>query len=227
MRHVIKTAPPPSFVAWLDAQKAAGLELSWSALASEPKRELHARVLDDQGFVCCYCEQAVTVETSHLEHLVPGEKASDPGALDFANLYASCGRTGDPQRRYDPGHCGIFRGDEHLRVSPALPEIRSYFTFQPNGRMFARHTKPPKERNDAARAIRTLNLDEPYDLRAMRAKVIGEVLDYLRLKPDEDPREISRRIDARLGDRVRPACSAMVYVLELASRRWRPRENAG
>jgi uncharacterized protein (TIGR02646 family) len=220
MRHVIKTAPPPSFVTWLEAQRAAEAELSWNALPTVEKAALHARLLEDQGYLCCYCEQRIDLERSHVEHLIPGEKASDRGALDFANLYASCGRAG----RYIPNHCGPHKEDDRIQITPAMSDSRAYFAFLPNGAMAARHTIPPDERRDAVRTIKTLNLDAPYDLRAMRQKAMDEVRAYLLRNPGEDPNGIASRVDARMGDRFQAAISAMVYALEQARRRWRPPE---
>lgn len=37
----------------------------------EVKTQLHKALLQEQGYICCYCGMAITKENSHIEHLKP------------------------------------------------------------------------------------------------------------------------------------------------------------
>ena len=50
MRQIIKTSPPTEFVEYC---KTPGV--SYEGLGGEYKKALRKRLLEDQGYICCYC----------------------------------------------------------------------------------------------------------------------------------------------------------------------------
>ena len=51
----------------------------------EVKTQLHNALLQEQGYICCYCGMAIAKEDSHIEHLKP--RSIYPNlALEFTNI---------------------------------------------------------------------------------------------------------------------------------------------
>ena len=49
MWHINKTRPPEEFVEYC---KTPGV--SYEGLSGEPKKKLRKRLVEDQGYICCY-----------------------------------------------------------------------------------------------------------------------------------------------------------------------------
>ena len=72
MRHIAKSAEPADFAAW-KKQKATNKQLNWDSIDDDAwtnvKHNIKQALLNEQGFVCCYCEQRIETASSHIEHL--------------------------------------------------------------------------------------------------------------------------------------------------------------
>ncbi|XZF61302.1 MAG: retron system putative HNH endonuclease [Gloeotrichia echinulata DVL01] len=88
MKYIQKSEEPESFTAW---KKLANDDWnpSWEDLRKPQKTYVHNSLLQEQGFICCYCGRHINHENSHIEHLQP--RTTYPQlALDYTNLLASC-----------------------------------------------------------------------------------------------------------------------------------------
>ena len=127
MKRVIKGNEPASLTLW----KALANEEwtpSYSVLRNPQKLELHTNLLLEQGYVCCYCGNKITIDSSHIEHFRP-QKHSGHLDLEYTNLHASCqGETEEPK----PAHCGHSKGSkfaEQSHISPLDDDCESRFRF--------------------------------------------------------------------------------------------------
>lgn len=100
--HTIEGAPE-SFTNWLEdnenqienrlADSSITGDDIWKFFKDDPTsdyNELKRILVEDQGFICCYCGQRI--ENNHhtsIEHLKPKSKYKEQ-TLDFDNLFASC-----------------------------------------------------------------------------------------------------------------------------------------
>ncbi|MEB3174076.1 MAG: retron system putative HNH endonuclease, partial [Cyanobacteriota bacterium] len=66
------------------------------------KPPIKQALMQEQGFICCYCEQRLDPEDCHIEHFQP---QSDPSVdpLDFSNMLCSCQ---NQMQKGEPRHCG-------------------------------------------------------------------------------------------------------------------------
>lgn len=126
MKRVIKGTEPASLIQW----KALANEEwtpSYSILRNPEKQAVHQSLLHEQGNVCCYCGNTITLSTSHIEHFRPQCDFEDLD-LEYSNLHASCqGETEDPK----PAHCGHNKGSKFAEqhISPLEPDCESRFRF--------------------------------------------------------------------------------------------------
>lgn len=84
----------------------------------EHKRQLNEYLIEEQGNICCYCQQRITkirigkTGDCHNEHLLPqnGLHARKDKQTDYGNIFACCCySSGFPKHLQ---HCGESKGDE-------------------------------------------------------------------------------------------------------------------
>ncbi len=170
MKRIVKGAEPEVFSEWKANDRMAH-QPNWNRVRSSVKQKLHETLMQEQGFLCCYCEVSVTADDSHIEHFRPRGRYPTR-QLDYDNLLCSCQRELSPG---EPRHCGHQKGDwfdENLLVSPLAPNCEERFRFTANGDIF------PRRDNDAgAKAtIRRLGLNVAK-LRALRAAAVDGLYD--------------------------------------------------
>ncbi|MBB5723212.1 uncharacterized protein (TIGR02646 family) [Loktanella ponticola] len=106
MKLIIKSQEPTSFASWKNLANS-DWQPSWDNLQNPEKTFLLERLIFDQKGICCYCECRISVEDSHIEHIVP-RSASANLQLEFPNLLASCLKE---TQKGQPLTCGKARGD--------------------------------------------------------------------------------------------------------------------
>lgn len=67
MKYIEKQSPPEAFVKYQQTKGASFKDLSDGNL--EIKRHLRLSLLEEQGFICCYCGQELKEDASVIEHL--------------------------------------------------------------------------------------------------------------------------------------------------------------
>ena len=170
MRHINKGEEPASLAAW-KAEEIEDWKPTWQDLRAQEKRDLHHALLEEQGYICCYCEMPIARETSHIEHLKPRSKYLEL-ALEYGNLLASCQR-----ERRGVEHCGYNKDDwydEALLVSPLQENCAEFFKYDEDGHILA--TEVPDRQAAASTTIEKLGLGASNLVR-MRKNAIEVVLD--------------------------------------------------
>lgn len=110
-------------------------------LYSFPKPKIKAALLEEQFFVCCYCNKAIAANPkSTIEHFLP-KSIYHNHVFNYENLFAACdGAKGDEDFRPSV-HCdaeGAKGGKDPTKVgilSPSTIEIEKQFDFTENGKM--------------------------------------------------------------------------------------------
>lgn len=88
--------------------------------------------LNEQFFLCAYCCNIITANTSHNEHVVSQNSIHGKDlTLDYNNIIASCN---------SKKHCGHKKGNVEIYLTPLMPECEIEIIYQLNGKM--RHTTP-------------------------------------------------------------------------------------
>lgn len=190
MRHIAKGAEPDVLRGWKRLQQAAGIRPVWGDFRNPEKSEVHTRLLEEQGCVCCYCGARVTGPhppggrtdlASHIDHL--DARSTHPSRqLDYSNLVASCSGRG-----YG-AHCGHARGDKALQLTPLEPDCETAFRYGSDGSV--RQDPASPRSGHAQQVIGVLRLDDPV-LITRRFEAIGRHLDVLE---DEDDAALAAEI---------------------------------
>ncbi len=170
MKHVQKGNEPLVFSNW-KALAHEDWQPTYDDLAGETKQAVKTALMQEQGYLCCYCERRIDSDDSHIEHFRPQSHA-DVDSLEFSNLLCSCQ---NQLQKGVPRHCWSLKGDWFdpvLLVSPFDPHCENRFSFTGDGGI------KPRDNTDtgAAETIKRLGLDLPK-LNAMRASVIEPFLE--------------------------------------------------
>jgi uncharacterized protein (TIGR02646 family) len=166
MKQIKKGEEPQAFTAW-KALANDDWQPSYKDLRNPEKAIVKTALMEEQGYICCYCEQELVATDSHIEHLLPQDSYPDK-ALDFSNMLCSCQ---DQIKKGEPRHCGNLKGDDELEISPLDEDCESYFKYTYDG-----YIEPINEK--AQTTIKKLGLDIAK-LNAQRREAIEPFIDGL------------------------------------------------
>lgn len=175
MQYIRKNYPPKEFTEW-KASENDNWKPNWDNFRDPVKTPVHRSLLEEQGFICCYCGKLIEKSNSHIEHLKPRSQYPDL-ALDYQNFLASC--QGERQENEYPivsVHCGHQRKnwyDEQLLVSPLNPDCASFFNYTLDGQILP--SQNPDKESAAKETIEKLELNIPQ-LRRLRQRILREIL---------------------------------------------------
>ena len=198
MRQIIKTSPPTEFVEYC---KTPGV--SYEGLGGEYKKALRKRLLEDQGYICCYCGKRIKDDKhTKIEHIKCQKNYPDL-SLDFNNMLVSCdGGEKDREDGVVPRHkvhCDAKKGNEEIPISPLDHNIKKYLFYFDDGTI--------KGKGEIGKElIRILGLDNVF-LNTQRKNAIGS---YEIKFPDDIEKELKK-----LRDKDKNGClEEFCFVLE-------------
>ena len=85
MKRIAKDPEPEVFSQWKANDRMAHRP-RWKRVPTPIKQKVHESLMQEQGFLCCYCETSVTADESHVEHFHP--KSRYPALeFDYGNLH--------------------------------------------------------------------------------------------------------------------------------------------
>lgn len=181
MKYIGKNSEPQWFVDWKKNHPGA----TYDSLSPKIRKKLRASLVEEQHYICCYCECRIDVGTSHNEHFKPkGNSLYRSLQLDYDNIFASCTKEpdGSPEE-----HCGHKKKSEYdpQLVSPLEPNCSIHFKYNLNGKI-----SPADNRGQLT--IGMLKLDSAL-LDAARKTLIDLFL--LKVDPDDLDVEILDHLD--------------------------------
>lgn len=213
MRRIRKQPEPTSLIQFKAKANQDWLP-EWSNLSTDVKHELHAALMAEQGFICCYCEMRIKVGSSHPEHIHPRSRDPVEKQLDYENLLASCGRESTERRDRSqpvlPRHCGICKADWYDQskfVSPLDDDCEECFRYTADGQIGPSASRPIAAKETITRLA--LDIDK---LRAMRRAALDAVLDPLP-EPGEIPKLLAGYSERNEAGKFEPFVSAILYTL--------------
>lgn len=217
MKRIIKRKSPEWFETWKDDferenHRKAHYNHDFSTDDEEGgvrRIKLRKALIEEQGNICCYCMNRITVNDSHIEHFWPKDEFGEMD-LDYENLLASC--NGETSLLAEDEHCGHRKNNWWRKdmISPVRSEVENLFKYLPDGRIQSSDRKS----NIAGEMIHNFGLDS-YHLERNRRQAIenSEVFD----EEEYTEEEIQSFIDFyshQTSEGYVPYCQAIVDCLE-------------
>ncbi|MDR2344556.1 MAG: TIGR02646 family protein [Planctomycetaceae bacterium] len=166
MKRIIKNKEPKEFIDWKSNWETPP---DWTTFDGKPIKQLVKRtLLEEQGYICCFCENRVMMDHGHIAHLLD-RKQHPELVLEYGNILYSCPE--NPKK--EPQTCGHAQKNQTLPISPLDEDCENHFIYNgETGEILPR--KNSNKFNEANETIRILNLNGSKVLREKRLAIYQE-----------------------------------------------------
>jgi len=208
VKQIVKTKEPLSLTnyrASIPKKDLNSLE-KFDTAPSTVKDELRTKLLEEQGFICCYCMGRIEFRNSKIEHFKPrslfrGEQ------LDYKNLFVAClGGQGNSTKNQS---CDTKKANDTLEYIDLLTNIESSIEYKKDGTIFS------KNQNIDNELTQILNLNF-YRLKSNRQEALNQLLSDLK-KRGWDISTLKSTLQQykhkNSKGKYRPYCEMIVYFL--------------
>ena len=126
MRHIKKSKEPQSLATFKGIQ-VKNFTPTFEALPPHVIQEIVNNLMQDQGCLCCYCMDEITLENARLVQFI----ASQEEALHYTNMFLACSNSNAllPQHQ----HCYIKKGTDLIPKYMADEQCTTYFRYNTLG----------------------------------------------------------------------------------------------
>ena len=167
MKYIHKQAQPEKLTIWIENKE----QPSYGNLTKNMKKFIRKKLLEDQGYICCYCQKRITgiranghIDTE-IEHIKPQEDCTDIETVQYDNLLVSCDGNqlkNNSLLREEDRHCNNFRQSKPLDINPLSYDCEEKIYYDFLGGIHAKN-------NDiyAENTINNLNLSILHRVRKM------------------------------------------------------------
>ncbi|KAF3884867.1 MULTISPECIES: retron system putative HNH endonuclease [Nostocales] len=211
MKHIQKSREPDSLTKW--KQKLGSRIPDWKSFSKGVKDDVYFSLLQEQGYICCYCGRPISRKQCHIEHYRP-KSVYKHLTFEYTNLIASC-QGEDEDRPRVPVHCGHKKQawfDEELMISPLDPNCPDYFKYSGFGEILP--TDDPQKQTSAKTTIQKLALDI-NKLRKLRRAAIDAALQATDGLTGEEIQLLVQAYDRQdSSGRFTPFSAAITYILK-------------
>jgi len=96
--------------------------------------DLRESLLEEQGYICCYCMQRINKENLKIEHWKPQSKYPELQLISH-NLLAACDGNEGSSPKFQ--HCDTHKGDDEITLNPADSQknCEQYIKYSSDGRI--------------------------------------------------------------------------------------------
>ena len=167
MKRIYKHDEPQELKRFKANAKRKGWRPKYSSLHGKTKRAIKQKLMEEQGYICCYCEKQITDDDSHIEHLRP-QALSRRETVNYNNMLCSCQKD---LKKGEARHCGNLKGSSLIAITPLDEDCENKFSYGEDGSI-----RPVRGDREAADTIEILGLNIDK-LNALRSKAIEPFLD--------------------------------------------------
>ncbi len=206
MKYIDKNASPDFFEEWKKTINPS----KWNELRSPEKDQLRRTLLEEQGYICCYCNQGIADHPLYtkIEHLYPKDEDKYPEQMfDYGNLLLACSG-GEKDAKPRTLHCDSKKGNnEPPSVVPLQTDCEKHFQYFSNGEMEGIS-------EDGKTTIDELGLNIKK-LKILREKAINEYFEIYEID-DLKENEIQESIldlNQKVEGKYIPFCKAIKFIL--------------
>lgn len=207
MKKITKNTEPQFFIDW----KARNSPQSWEELQNPKKGQLREHLVEEQGYICCYCNRAINADhTTKIEHLLPQDQNLYPEKrFDYDNLLASCDGGERDKKPHRMVHCDARKSNQLLPISPLNNDCESQIRFLPTGEILPQNNNP-----DAQQTIAVLGLDIPKLNLERQSAIEPYINGEIEINSGADIQKEIDLLNQKTDEKYAPFCSAIISVLE-------------
>jgi uncharacterized protein (TIGR02646 family) len=139
------------------------------------KNNLRRYLLEEQGYICCYCMDRITCNNSKIEHFKPQTQYRE-NQLDYENLFVAC--LGEEGEKNNFQHCDTYKGEKVLNYINLLSKIESKVNYKKDKLGIVISSNDVNIDNDINKTL-NLNIDV---LKTNRKQTYNQVINKLKTK---------------------------------------------
>jgi uncharacterized protein (TIGR02646 family) len=132
MRKIEKQSEPTALTNYRNEQKKNQIALNFENLPAEVKEVIKKSLLEEQGYICCYCMQRIEADKMKVEHFftqTSSKKSKDIKnqelVLDYHNLLGAC--EGNQKHNVKAKHhCDTCKGGDDFNDSFKSPANKDF-----------------------------------------------------------------------------------------------------
>jgi uncharacterized protein (TIGR02646 family) len=145
---------------------------------------LRKQLLEEQGYICCYCMERIGCSDCKIEHL-KDQSGNRNLQINYRNLFVAC--SGNEGNQKNQQHCDTFKGNQDLDHIDLLSNIENSICYKDSdGEIFSKNSNI----NDEIDNILNLNLKRLKDNRKDAIKTF-----YQELKRELGTKDTWKTID--------------------------------
>jgi len=208
LREIIKTKEPNSLTTYRASISKEDLKNLEKFDISPPKvkDELRDKLLEEQGFICCYCMGRVEFKNSKIEHF-KARSIFRENQLDYTNLFVAClgGEGYSPNKQ----SCDTKKANYSLDYINLLSDIENSISYKKDGSIYSTNLNIDEELNGV------LNLNYQI-LKGNRKDAFNQVTIELKKSNWSIPilkSTLEKYKDKNSKGKYRPYCEMIVYLL--------------
>ncbi len=209
MKYIVKGNEPFEFTEW----KNRNQNFTYSELQNPERARVIESLLNEQGYICCYCGGRIELADSNIEHVITRKDSPDK-ELDFQNFLASCSG-GISRERKQPKHCNNFRGNDKLSISPLDKNCETYFKYKITGEIIS--SKKRKDSLDdfqkVEEVLENLGLNSEI-LKEKRKNLINQTFELIGSGMIKDISEEIKFYQSKQENRYQPFCFVIYSYLK-------------
>lgn len=229
MKHIVKENSPEAqaFEAWKqtweltkqdlinNSQLQEQKKVIWEKLSGSDKQNVKLSLLQEQGFICCYCQRPIALDKNTIIEHFNARSTNPEQMFDYENMFACCdgGDSDRTNKIRTPVYCGAKKDDKSLPISPLDANCENHFKY-------IKEDSPDKDNKplviiesdtkEGKSAIRILNLDNKF-LNKRR----GEFIDgFIQGISKEEIEESLLKIKQKQDRKFEPFCVALEQILQ-------------
>ncbi len=218
MRKIVKTTEPKSLTAYRSTIPTKELEKSntyedFKEKTKEgcKKREvdnIRVQLLEDQGYICCYCMDRIDCDSSKIEHFKPQTKYRKY-QIDYQNLFVAC--LGGEGQRPQKQHCDTKKGEEELHHIKLLTAIEQKISYQKSAKTIIIQSQD-KEIDKELNSVLNLNVSV---LQKNRKHAYDSVIRHLKTRgyTVANIKKVIKFYQEKHEGKLEPYCEMIVYFL--------------
>lgn len=115
---------------------------------------LRKQLLEEQGYVCCYCMSRISERTSKIEHFLPQSEFREK-QIDYSNLFVAC-KGGEGTTEH---YCDTKKANQILKSIDFSTDTAKKIKYLKNGRVSSFESSENKESSLTKEMNEVLNLN--------------------------------------------------------------------
>lgn len=219
MKKIVKTTEPTTLTKYRSSINHADLEKNhiYKDFPDKTREDcdkgisgnLRKQLLEEQGYICCYCMSRISCKNSKIEHLKPQTKYR-AYQIDYNNLFVAC--LGGEGQKESNQFCDTKKAEEELKYIDLLSNIENDIFYKKDSKDYILIGSRNSDIDYDINTILNLNVTslqknrrEAYDRVMQRLKQKGWTISTIK--------QVFNYYQTKHNGKFEPYCQVVVYFL--------------